>query len=549
MSIPGLADVPDVQKPYHIADYDEWKKYMQNKVPDLTGDPALYIPHQPASSHGSTKVQVEVYPPAQNGHVKDLVDIRSVSGTTSRGPSPRVTSSEHHPPGSPQSTNSQVELLERKISFSSETTESHVTRPEEDSLGRGKGDPNWILVTEVTSASNDNKSEKRRIVGLKKDEKESHYDSGVSFNYPDLEGNEETEQTYWDNFHTKQKVPAYADRTKSLGRKNKEIKFLQAYTPKVLSTSLQEGLEFGPLRWYHNETQEADRGFHGNNTSADGVKRRTPTPDYEESMASHASQHGYASNPNQQATNQNQNFQRATNIRRKGPVEGQRPQLSPTVPPQLPTKTYPPYVTGNINVHQNTNNQQVSSNFKPSLAPLAPNNPEIKSTATKKPQPNFDGDKTAVQRYPNSSNSQTFQPQLSNTANIEQKPVTKSTVHPNKNDNASNSNQQPKTQNNGEIKPAAETQTKTNTLKSNKHSIIVTDTDSKEIVYLEGEIKSTETPSNDNDSNSSGVDSIRSYSAEIGRVLSDLDEALESHGWQASIKKHNKQPRPLVAYV
>ncbi|BFZ03282.1 hypothetical protein BsWGS_06321 [Bradybaena similaris] len=49
---------------------------------------------------------------------------------------------------------------------------------------------------------------------------------------------------------------------------------------------------------------------------------------------------------------------------------------------------------------------------------------------------------------------------------------------------------------------------------------------------------------------SSGVDSIRSYSAEIGRVLSDLDQALERHGLEATLKTHQTQPRaPLTAYI
>lgn len=47
-----------------------------------------------------------------------------------------------------------------------------------------------------------------------------------------------------------------------------------------------------------------------------------------------------------------------------------------------------------------------------------------------------------------------------------------------------------------------------------------------------------------------GMDSMRSYSAEIGQVLGDLDRALEKHGWESSLKASIKQQRsPLVAYV
>lgn len=55
---------------------------------------------------------------------------------------------------------------------------------------------------------------------------------------------------------------------------------------------------------------------------------------------------------------------------------------------------------------------------------------------------------------------------------------------------------------------------------------------------------------NRNELSNSGVDSMRSYSAEIGRVLSDLDQALERHGWEATLKTHQAQPRtPLIAYI
>ncbi|CAL1531574.1 unnamed protein product, partial [Lymnaea stagnalis] len=196
-----LAKIDDFPDPQGLNGQNGWRPLIQEIDIKRDSDPALYFPKQTSSRNSSQIVQIEVHPPRPSNDSS----ITDPPLQDSENFSPQETPRGATDPRDPYPPREKTKHLAKRISFSSEVSESQSqTGKQYEGLNGRNEEMNWMLRQGNFAANagrDDGESghrgqERRKGVGHRKDDKGGHFDSGVSVDYQDgdpLTGN------YWDD--------------------------------------------------------------------------------------------------------------------------------------------------------------------------------------------------------------------------------------------------------------------------------------------------------------------------------------------------------------